>query len=103
MLQIESFIFLITTSCNFQQITHDRRTKKKSLNLQCHPNYFLFLEVLDLAEGNVLPSLITDIAEYMALKALHDKISDVRLKQHSSLNNITLMKIFSYLFLFTKR
>lgn len=81
---------------------------------------YLLLEVLDVPESNVLPSLITDIATYMALglpgklsvtkkehmpvflKALPDNISDVRLKQYSSLDNIALMKIFSYLFLSTK-
>lgn len=36
------------------------------------------------------------------LKALPDNISDVRLKQHGSLDNIALMKICSYLFLSTK-
>lgn len=116
MLQIDCFVFLITGFYNFQLITHDKPTK----NIQCHSNYFSLLEVLDVPESSVLPSLITDIAKYMALglpgklrvakkehmpvflKVLPDNVSDVRLKQHGSLNNIALMKIFSYLFLSTK-
>lgn len=71
MLQIDYFILLITGFYNFQLITHDKPTK----NIQCHSNYFSLLEVLDVLESSVLPSLITDIAKYMAL-GLPGKLSD---------------------------